>query len=109
MDRDSQALLLLVAVLVLALAGIATYVSGAARRAELASRGGPGDEEGALRRLLGALDVRLRKTGARPPAGARGCRAPRSRSGRPSSCSAASSGRSCSTSSARCSCRAGWR
>ena len=32
MDRDGQALILLVAVLVLALIGIATYVSGAARR-----------------------------------------------------------------------------
>jgi tight adherence protein B len=62
MERDAQALLLLVAVLLLALAGIAIYVSGAARRAELASRGGPGDEEGGLRRLLRRLDVRLRRT-----------------------------------------------
>jgi tight adherence protein B len=62
MSRDGQALLLLVAVLLIALAGIATYVSGAARRAELASRGGPGDEEGGLRRLLRRLDVRLRRT-----------------------------------------------
>jgi tight adherence protein B len=38
-------------------------VTGAARRAELASRGGPGDEEGGLRRLLHRLDVRLRRTG----------------------------------------------
>jgi tight adherence protein B len=62
MERDGQALLLLVAVLLVALAGIATYVSGAARRAELASRGGPGDEEAGLRRLLRRLDVRLRRT-----------------------------------------------
>jgi tight adherence protein B len=62
MERDAQALLLLVAVLLLALVGVATYVSGAARRAELASRGGPGDEEGGLRRLLRRLDVRLRRT-----------------------------------------------
>jgi tight adherence protein B len=62
MGRDGQALLLLVASLVVALAGIATYVSGAARRAELASRGGPGDEEGLLRRLVRALDARLRRT-----------------------------------------------
>jgi tight adherence protein B len=62
MGRDGQALLLLVAVLLLALAGIATYVSGAARRAELASRGGPDEEEGGLRRLIGGLDGRLRRT-----------------------------------------------
>jgi len=62
MERDGQALLLLVAVLVIALAGIAIYVSGAARRAELASRGGPDDEEGGLRRLMHRLDVRLRRT-----------------------------------------------
>jgi tight adherence protein B len=62
MGRDGQALLLLVAVLLIALVGIATYVSGAARRAELASRGGPDDEERALRRFAHALDVRLRRT-----------------------------------------------
>jgi tight adherence protein B len=60
--RDGQALMLLVGVLLIALAGIATYVSGAARRAELASRGGPGDEEGGPRRLMRRLDVRLRRT-----------------------------------------------
>ena len=62
MGRDGQALLLLVGVLLIALLGIVTYVSGAARRAELASRGGPGDEEGGLRRLIGRLDARLRRT-----------------------------------------------
>jgi tight adherence protein B len=62
MGRDGQALLLLVAVLLIALVGIATYVSGVARRAELASRGGPGDEETGLRRLMRRLDLRLRRT-----------------------------------------------
>ena len=62
MGRDGQALLLLAAVLALALLGIAVYVSGAARRAELASRGGPGDDERRLRRLMRATDTRLRRT-----------------------------------------------
>jgi tight adherence protein B len=62
MSRDGQALLLLVAVLLLALAGIVIYVSGATRRAELASRGGPDDEEPLLRRIVRALDARLRRT-----------------------------------------------
>src|SRR5918997_821432 len=61
MDKDGQALLLLVGVLAVALAGIALYVSGAARRAELASRGGPDDEERGLRRIVRALDARLRR------------------------------------------------
>jgi tight adherence protein B len=62
MGRDAQALLLLVGVLLVALAGIGTYLSGAARRAELASRGGPGDEEARLRRTLHGANVRLRRT-----------------------------------------------
>jgi tight adherence protein B len=62
MGRDGQALLLLVGVLALALAGIATYVSGAARRAELASRGGPGDDEARLRRTLHRTNMRLRRS-----------------------------------------------
>ena len=62
MERDGQALLLLVAVLVIALVGIALYVSGAARRAELASRGGPDEEERGWRRIVRALDARLRRT-----------------------------------------------
>jgi tight adherence protein B len=61
-ERDGQALLLLVGVLLLALAGIAIYLSGAARRAELASRGGPGDDEARLRRRLHGANVRLRRT-----------------------------------------------
>jgi tight adherence protein B len=62
MEQDAQALLLLVGVLILALIGIALYVSGAARRAELASRGGPDEEERGLRRIVQALDARLRRT-----------------------------------------------
>jgi tight adherence protein B len=62
MGRDAQALMLLVGVLLLALIGIATYVSGAARRAELASRGGPGDDEPRLGRMLRGVDLRLRRT-----------------------------------------------
>jgi tight adherence protein B len=62
MEQDAQALLLLVGVLIVALVGIALYVSGAARRAELASRGGPDEEERGLRRVVQALDARLRRT-----------------------------------------------
>jgi tight adherence protein B len=62
MGRDAQALILLVGVLVLALIGVATYVSGAARRAELASRGGPGDDDGGLGRRLHGANARLRRT-----------------------------------------------
>jgi tight adherence protein B len=62
MGRDGEALVLLVGVLLLALAGIATYITGAARRAELASRGGPGDDDARLRRALQGLNARLRRT-----------------------------------------------
>jgi tight adherence protein B len=62
MSRDGQALVLLLGVLAVALVGIATYVSGAARRAELASRGAAGDDETALGRLRRAIDRRLRRT-----------------------------------------------
>jgi tight adherence protein B len=62
MGRDAQALVLLVGVLVVALIGVATYVSGAARRAELASRGGPGDDEARLSRTLLGANARLRRT-----------------------------------------------
>jgi tight adherence protein B len=62
MERDGQALLLLIGVLGIALAGIALYVSGAARRAELASRGRPDEEDRGWRRIVGALDARLRRT-----------------------------------------------
>jgi tight adherence protein B len=62
MDSDGQALLLLVGVLILALIGIATYLSGSARRAELASRGAAGDDETPLRRLRRAVDRRVRRS-----------------------------------------------
>ena len=62
MTRDGQALLLLVGVLVLALLGIAVYVSGATRRSELATRGGRRDDENRLRRLMAGLDGRARRT-----------------------------------------------
>jgi tight adherence protein B len=60
--KDGQALLLLVGVLAVALAGIATYVSGAARRAELASRGAARDDEAVLGRVRRGLDRRLRRS-----------------------------------------------
>jgi len=62
MERDGQALLLLIGVLGVALAGIALYVSGAARRAELASRGRPDEDDRGWRRIVHALDARLRRT-----------------------------------------------
>jgi tight adherence protein B len=62
--RDTAALLLLLAVALLALAGVWLYVSTSARTAELVSRGHGGDEEGAARRALAGLDERLRRTRA---------------------------------------------
>jgi tight adherence protein B len=62
MGKDAQALVLLLGVLIVTLAGIATYVSGAARRAELASRGAAGDDETVLGRLRRAVDRRVRRT-----------------------------------------------
>jgi tight adherence protein B len=62
MEGDAQALLVLIAVLLVAFVGIVLYVSGAARRAELASRGGPDDEDRGWRRIVRALDARLRRT-----------------------------------------------
>jgi tight adherence protein B len=64
MDRDGQALTLLVGVLFVALAGIVIYVAGATRRAELASRGAEGSDETGLRRARRGLDRRLRRTRA---------------------------------------------
>ncbi|HEX8102783.1 MAG TPA: type II secretion system F family protein [Solirubrobacteraceae bacterium] len=64
MTRDTAALLLLLAVALLALAGVWLYVSTSARTAELVSRGHGGDEEGAARRALAGLDERLRRTRA---------------------------------------------
>ncbi len=48
MGKDGQALMLLVGVLLVALAGIVIYVGGATRRAELASRGAPGSRRDGL-------------------------------------------------------------
>jgi tight adherence protein B len=62
MDKDGQALLLLIGVLIVALGGIALYLSGSARRAELASRGAAHDDEALLGRLRRALDRRLRRS-----------------------------------------------
>ena len=62
MGRDSQALLLLAGTLVLALAGIATLVSGSQRRAQLVLRGADALDEPSARRLLDAVDARLRRT-----------------------------------------------
>jgi tight adherence protein B len=62
MGKDGQALLMLIGVLIVALAGIATYLSGSARRAELASRGAARDDEALLGRLRRALDRRLRRS-----------------------------------------------
>ena len=62
MEHDGQALLLLGCALVLALIGIAVYLSGATRRAELASRGAAGEEELGFARVRRALDRRLRRT-----------------------------------------------
>jgi tight adherence protein B len=62
MEKDAQALLLLLGVLALALVGIAIYVSGATRRAELASRGAGDPDESGTRRVRRALERRLRRT-----------------------------------------------
>jgi tight adherence protein B len=62
MEKDTQALLALFGVLIVALAGIATFVSGAARRAELASRGAAQDDDSLLGRVRRALDRRLRRS-----------------------------------------------
>jgi tight adherence protein B len=62
--RDTEALLLLVVVLVLALAGIATLLAGSTRRAELVLRGGESLDDPDARRILDALDTRLKRTGS---------------------------------------------
>jgi tight adherence protein B len=62
MDKDGQALLMLAGVLLLALVGIAIYLSGSARRAELASRGAAHDDESLIGRVRRALDRRLRRS-----------------------------------------------
>jgi tight adherence protein B len=61
MDKDGQALVLLVGALLVALAGVVVYVMGAARRAELASRGANDPDMSRWRRARRALDRRLRR------------------------------------------------
>ena len=63
MAKDAAALLLLIFVLVLAMAGVTLYVTGSSRRAALAERGRGGGEEGGVRRLRQSIDARLRRTG----------------------------------------------
>ena len=62
MTRDTQALLLLAVVLMLALGGIMTLLAGSTRRAELVLRGGESLDEASARRVLDALDSRLKRT-----------------------------------------------
>jgi tight adherence protein B len=62
MTRDTQALLLLVVVLLVALAGVATLLSGSTRRAELVLRGGESLDDPDARKLRDALDARLKHT-----------------------------------------------
>jgi tight adherence protein B len=61
MGKDGQALVLLVGVLLVALAGVVIYVAGATRRAELASRGAEDPDVTGWRRARRALDRRLRR------------------------------------------------
>ena len=63
MEKDSAALLLLLFVLVLAMAGVALFVSGSSRRAALAERGRGGDDDGG-------------RQAPAPLASTRGCGAP---------------------------------
>jgi tight adherence protein B len=67
MEKDGAALLLLLFVLVLAMAGVALFVTGSSRRAALAERGRGGDDEAAVQRLRQSVDAWLR----RRPAGRR--------------------------------------
>jgi len=62
MEQDSAALLLLLFVLVLAMAGVALFVSGSSRRAALAERGRGGGDEAGVKRLRHSVDARLRRT-----------------------------------------------
>ncbi len=64
MEKDAAALLLLVFVLVLAMAGVTLYVTGSSRRAALAERGRGGGDEGGVQRLRQSIDSRLRRTGS---------------------------------------------
>jgi tight adherence protein B len=62
MPKDAAALVLLIFVLALAMAGVALYVAGSSRRAALAERGRGGGEEPAMARARQRFDVRLRRT-----------------------------------------------
>jgi tight adherence protein B len=62
MEKDSYALLLLLFVLVLAMAGVALWVSGSSRRAALAERGRGGGDEAGVKRLRQSVDARLRRS-----------------------------------------------
>ncbi len=64
MEKDSAALLLLLFVLVLAMAGVMLFVSGSSRRAALAERGRGGGDEAGVKRLRQSVDARLRRTGS---------------------------------------------
>jgi tight adherence protein B len=61
MGKDGQALVLLVGVLLVALAGIVIYIAGATRRAELASRGADDPDMTGWRGARRTLDRRLRR------------------------------------------------
>src|SRR4051794_6255534 len=67
MEKDAAALLLLLFVLVLAMAGVLLFVTGSSRRAALAERGRGADDEAAVTRLRQSFDGWLR----RRPAGRR--------------------------------------
>jgi len=60
-EKDGAALLLLLFVLVLAMLGMALYVTGSSRRAALAERGRGGGDEAAVTRLRLSLDASLRR------------------------------------------------
>ena len=62
MEKDAAALLLLLFVLVLAMLGIALWVSGSSRRAHLTERGRGGEDEAAVTRLRHSVDARLRRS-----------------------------------------------
>ena len=62
MQPDGAALLLLLFVLVLAMAGVALLVTGSARRAALAERGRGAEDEPGSRRLRHAVDAALRRS-----------------------------------------------
>jgi tight adherence protein B len=64
MQQDAAAILLLAFVCLLAMAGLALYVSGSSRRAALAERGSGGGEEPGVARLRQGVDAALRRRAA---------------------------------------------